>query len=190
MLKKVENIYTHAHLKEEANELEINNRALAKRIATESIVLLENNGVLPIEKEAKLALYGIGATNTIKGGSGSGEVNERYSVSILDGLRYQGYTICNASELEEYRLKAMEAKKKYMEEKRKKAGFFSFKEISMANIETGYHDIEFIVNREKQDTDIAIYVLSRMSGEGADRKLIEGDFFLSKQDNEYLHFLV
>jgi beta-glucosidase len=83
----------------------------------------------------------------------------------------------------------MEAKKKYMEEKRKKADFFSFKEISMANIETGYHDIEFIVNREKQDTDIAIYVLSRMSGEGADRKLIEGDFLLSKQENEDIHYL-
>ena len=189
MIKKVENIYTYAHLKEDANELEITNRALAKRIATESIVLLENNGVLPIEKESKIALYGVGATNTIKGGSGSGEVNERYSVSILDGLRYQGYTICNASELEEYRKKAIEAKQKYFIEKRKKAGFFSFKEISMANIETGYHDIEFVVNREKQDTDTAIYVLSRMSGEGADRKLVEGDFFLSKRENEDLHYL-
>ena len=189
MIKKVENIYTCAHLTEEANELEIKNRELARRIATEGIVLLENNGVLPIEKESKIAVYGVGATNTIKGGSGSGEVNERYSVSILDGLRFAGYNVVNASELEEYRINALEAKKKYMEEKKKKAGFFSFKEISMENIETGYHDIPFTVNRVKQDSDIAIYVLSRMSGEGADRKMVEGDFMLSSQEASDLHYL-
>ena len=87
MIKKVENVLTYAHLTEEANELEIKNRALARRIATEGIVLLENNGILPIPKEAKIVLAGVGATNTVKGGSGSGEVNERYSVSILDGLK-------------------------------------------------------------------------------------------------------
>ena len=190
MIKKVENVYTCARLTEEASELEIKNRALAKRVATEGVVLLENNGVLPIEKEAKIALFGVGATNTVKGGSGSGEVNERYSVSILDGLRFAGYNVLNVDELDNYKKEAKEAKNKYVEEKIKNAGFFSFKEISMSNIETGYHDIEFKVDQTKKyDTEIAIYVLSRMSGEGADRLLSEGDFLISKQENDDLHYL-
>ena len=190
MIKKVENVLTYAHLTEEANELEIKNRALARRIATEGIVLLENNGILPIPKEAKIVLAGVGATNTVKGGSGSGEVNERYSVSILDGLKYAGYSVLNQEELEEYRLKAIEAKKKFFQEKAKKAGFFSFKEISMANIETGYHDIEFVLNKDKKyDTELAIYVISRMSGEGGDRKLDKKDFLLSDIENEDIHYL-
>ena len=66
-------------------EREIKGRALAYRAATEGIVVLKNDGVLPL-REKKIALYGSGARKTIKGGEGSGEVHERYSVSIEQGL--------------------------------------------------------------------------------------------------------
>lgn len=52
------------------------------------MVLLENkNQVLPIAKSGKIALFGGGAVNTVKGGTGSGDVNQRYTVSIWEGLQ-------------------------------------------------------------------------------------------------------
>ena len=56
--------------------LEKANLKIAYDAAKEGIVLLENDGILPV-KEGKIALYGAGADLTIKGGTGSGEVNER-----------------------------------------------------------------------------------------------------------------
>ena len=82
-------------------EREIKGRALAYRAAIEGIVVLKNDGVLPL-REKKIALYGSGARKTIKGGEGSGEVHERYSVSIEQGLLNAGYTITTQDWLERY----------------------------------------------------------------------------------------
>ena len=65
---------------------EINHRELARKVASEGIVLLKNEGVLPLN-EKKIALFGSGARMTINGGTGSGDVQERYSVNIEQGLK-------------------------------------------------------------------------------------------------------
>lgn len=79
-------------------EREIKNRALARKAASEGIVLLENkNHLLPLQKGEKVALYGVGASKTIKGGTGSGDVNERESVSIYQGMKKAGFQITNES---------------------------------------------------------------------------------------------
>lgn len=73
---------------------EASHAALARRAAAEGIVLLKNDGqLLPLERGSKIALYGAGASKTIKGGTGSGDVNERYSVTIYEGLKNVGYPI-------------------------------------------------------------------------------------------------
>ena len=59
------------------------NRELARAAAREGIVLLKNDGALPV-KPGRIALYGAGASRTVKGGTGSGEVNERHTVTILE----------------------------------------------------------------------------------------------------------
>ena len=61
---------------------ELNNRAIARKAAAEGIVLMKNEGILPLQKGSKIALFGAGAGRTIKGGTGSGDVNEREVVSI------------------------------------------------------------------------------------------------------------
>ena len=76
---------TRAHLSSEITELEMRNQRIAYEAACEGIVLLKNDGALPL-KTKKVAIYGPGAKRTIKGGTGSGEVNERHSVSILEGV--------------------------------------------------------------------------------------------------------
>ena len=86
---------------------------IAREAAAAGIVLLKNeNNILPIAKGSKIALYGIGAANTFKGGTGSGDVNERQSVSIFEGLKNAGYIITNeaqAKESVEFYKKAREA---------------------------------------------------------------------------------
>lgn len=75
-------------------QLEKDNRALSRRAAAEGMVLLKNeNNLLPLAKGSNLALYGSGASQTIKGGTGSGDVNERERVSILQGLEQSGFVV-------------------------------------------------------------------------------------------------
>ena len=83
------------------SELELQNRALARRAAAEGFVLLENDGTLPL-KERRIALYGAGARMTVKGGTGSGAVRERYSVSIEQGLLNAGYEIATTPWLDRF----------------------------------------------------------------------------------------
>ena len=59
-------------------------------------VLLKKDGSFPLEKPCTLAAYGSGVRRTIRGGTGSGEVNSRYSVTVEEGLREAGFTLTGA----------------------------------------------------------------------------------------------
>ena len=85
-------VMTKARTSPEENQRERDNRALARRIATEGIVLLKNDGALPVAP-GKVALYGMGVTKTIFGGTGSGEVNARRYVNILEGFENAGFKV-------------------------------------------------------------------------------------------------
>ena len=74
------------------NQREKDNLQVAYEAACEAVVLLKNDGALPLTTR-KVALYGPGASMTIKGGTGSGEVNERHSVTVLEGLENRGFTV-------------------------------------------------------------------------------------------------
>ena len=65
----------------EESQRERDHKTLARRVAAEGIVLLKNDNVLPLAAR-KVALYGPGSRMTVKGGSGSGDVRERHSVTI------------------------------------------------------------------------------------------------------------
>lgn len=74
-----------------------------RRLAAECMVVLENDGVLPLKKiSSKIALYGNGARNTIKGGTGSGDVNSRNVVNIEQGLEAAGFTVTTKSWLDRF----------------------------------------------------------------------------------------
>ena len=66
----------------EKTEREEKNMQLVRKGAGECMVLLENDGVLPLKKIGKIALYGAGARHTIKGGTGSGDVNSREVINV------------------------------------------------------------------------------------------------------------
>ena len=81
------------NLQQEPSEREIRHRALAGKAAAEGIVLLKNDGGLPLKLSDPIALFGSGADKTVKGGIGSGDVNNRENISIFRGVREAGAAV-------------------------------------------------------------------------------------------------
>jgi len=142
----------------------------------EGVVLLKNNGALPISKETKVAIFGTGQIETIRGGTGSGETHPMYTINFLDGAIEKGVNVDEVL-AEFYRKKIVQ---------------FRSSEYAITKGQWG----EDIVPRLPQDfftdeeiekyvksNDIGIFILTRISGEGVDRKLEKGDFYLA--DDEY-----
>ena len=59
------------------NDYEREHNEIMRRLGAECAVLLKSDGSFPLSGPCKLALFGSGARRTIKGGTGSGEVNSR-----------------------------------------------------------------------------------------------------------------
>ncbi len=177
-------LLTKASYSGEVSEREKNNLEVAYRAACESMVLLKNEGVLPLQTK-KVALYGPGVTRTIKGGTGSGEVNERHSVTILEGMENRGFEITTRQWLNDYEdaYEAGEiAHKKAQRDIIKLLKSKSFMEMMLK----GYTPPAGRAITDKDvadsDTDTAIYVLSRQAGEGGDRKAEKGDLFITDEE--------
>ena len=78
--------------------LEVANAALSQRAATEGMVLLENrDNALPMASSGNVAVFGVGAYVTVKGGTGSGAVNNRSNVTVRQGLEGAGYKVTTSS---------------------------------------------------------------------------------------------
>ena len=175
-------LYTKASSTQEVCQRELINKKISYKAACEAIVLLHNNGVLPI-KDKKIALYGPGATKTIKGGTGSGEVKERYVVNILEGLVNKGFEITTMDWLNEYEAIYNRELSKFNKEKKKKVNLFNITGIM------GQLALEFqapVGSRITRKTiaDTCIYVLCRQAGEAGDRKLEKGDYYLLDEEYE------
>lgn len=160
------------------NDYEVKHNILVRELAPECTLFLKRDGSFPVRKPCKVALFGNGARNTLRGGTGSGDVNSRFSVSIEEGLKEGGFEITTAKWLDAYSELKAEKKKAWIKELRKNAkgirGIASLMGSVMAEPE-----YELPMNYEG---DIAIYVLSRISGEGSDRKPIRGDVKLSETE--------
>lgn len=174
----------------EESALEAANRKLAKKAAKEGFVLLKNDGALPVTAQ-KVALYGMGARMTVKGGLGSGSVEERYSVNIEEGLINAGLTITTQSWLddydEEYRV-TYQAYRDMVEEKI--AGLTNpMQIIPLAHSFVYRFPSGRLISEEdvkESMTDTAVYVLMRQAGEGNDRKLEAGDYYLTDVERQNL----
>ena len=176
----------------EISEREKRNMERSRRIASQGMVLLLNRGALPIEKPGKIALFGSGARWTVKGGTGSGDVNSRFVVNVEKGLEEAGFTVTTKSWLDRYDRIVEEAKAAYGEALREaveKKGVMPILYI----FESPYKEpaISMITKEdcEKADADIALFVISRNSGEGKDRRPVSGEYELFEEEKEALRTL-
>lgn len=178
----------------EESQREKEHKALARQAAAEGIVLLKNDNVLPLAAR-KVALYGPGSRMTVKGGSGSGDVRERHSVTIEEGLKNAGFSFPTTLWMDRFQAKYdadVSTWRNDLEEKIK--GFSPLQTMQMFCF-IGEHPMPYpactpvLTDELTDETDTAIYVLSRQAGEGKDRRVEKGDYLLSDLEIDSLRLL-
>lgn len=178
----------------EESQREKEHKALARQAAAEGTVLLKNDNALPLATR-KVALYGPGSRRTVKGGSGSGDVRERHSVTIEEGLKNAGFTFPTTLWMDRFQAKYdadVSAWRNGVEEQIKK---YSPIQTMQMFCFIGEHPIPYpactpvLPDELTDETDTAIYVLSRQAGEGKDRRVEKGDYLLSDVEANSLRLL-
>ncbi len=174
----------------EVTQRETDHRKISREAAAAGFVLLENKDhVLPLAKGSKVGLYGAGAIRTIKGGTGSGDVNERDSVNIFQGMKNAGYDVTSSEWLEDYDKCYVQARLDWKNE------IFTKMNGDDAKFFDAYSATPFFVpsgnpiDEEKaaaDGADTAFFVLARIAGENKDRFDTEGDYFISKEEKAIL----
>ena len=183
-------LLTKASTSPEVTPRELENQKIAYQAACEGMVLLKNDGALPFRTK-KVAVYGPGASMTIKGGTGSGEVNERHSVTILEGMENRGFEITTHDWIADFEKIYREAEDAYKIEKKKRVNFLKFGSIMNMLFDNFRAPVGRPITEADvtaSDTDSCIYVLSRQAGEGGDRRAEKGDYFLTDEEVEAISF--
>ena len=156
---------------------------LVRKAAPEGMVLLENNGVLPLKDVKRVALYGTGSYDFIAGGTGSGNVNKPYIRNVAEGLTVNGLEVNKTIQTwyEQYIALAK------TELRNNGAGGSSvlLGDPVISEMEVSR---EFIERMEPQ-TDVAVFTLSRNAGEGGDRYALDGDWTITGQERQLIQTL-
>lgn len=152
---------------------------VTRTAAAEGMVLLKNNQVLPYTaKAAPLSVFGVTSYDFIAGGTGSGDVNEAYTVSLIEGLTKAGYAV-------DEELKTMytpfAAKEKAAElESRKERGILALPQrLPELKLEKS------LIDQKAASSELAIITVGRNSGEGGDRT-VDNDFNLAADEVELI----
>ncbi len=149
---------------------------ISRTAAEEGMVLLKNEtNALPLgENIHSVALFGNNGYELIAGGTGSGDVNKAYTVSLEQGLSNAGYAV-DKSLTTTYTSYLAEEKIKHP-----KKGFFQ-EFMNPTPPPAEYEAGSDLINTSASSDDVAIIAIGRNAGEGRDRKL-ENDFDLSETE--------
>jgi beta-glucosidase len=154
---------------------------VTRQVASDGMVLLKNDGeALPLGKSVKnIAAFGNTSYDFISGGTGSGDVNEAYTISLTDGLQNGGYTpIDELKSIYESYTKETEAKRG---PSKNPFAFMGGKDPLPEMAVTPE-----LARQMAEKADIALITIGRNAGEGRDRQVEEGDFLLSRVEKEML----
>ena len=151
-----------------------------RQLSPECMVLLKSDGSFPLESPGKIALYGNTARKTIKGGTGSGDVNVRHYPSVEEGLENAGFTITSKAWLDAYDALWADANKAFKAGIRAKIAEQGLSAI-MLGIGAIMQEPEYELLLDGEG-DTAIYVLGRISGEGADRAAEKGNLEMTETE--------
>lgn len=150
---------------------------IAREGAAESMVLLRNeDGTLPVQPGKKVALYGISSVDFVAGGTGSGNVNKAYVVNMKQALEGAGFII--DKEIADYYDSYIAFDNAKKELTRSRGGWFSSSKLAEIDVPNS------TIFRKAKENDMAVLVLGRNAGEGADRNA--SDFELSAVERDLL----
>jgi len=153
--------------------------SITRQSAAEGMVLLKNDGgALPFSANIKtIAVFGITSYDFIAGGTGSGDVNKAYTVSLVEGLNNAGFTLSSD-------LKSAYDAHIAAENERNKPDPNNPFAMFMPKVRPAEFlpDAALLQNQTKV-ADAAIITIGRTSGEFMDRN-IEGDFELPAMEQK------
>lgn len=151
--------------------------ALVQEIAEEGIVLLKNDGTLPLAADSNLNVFGWASTNPCYGGTGSGALSDAYpTVSLLQGLEDAGFNL--NTELSDF-YTAYRAD-------RPEVGMWAQDWTLPEPTADSYTD-EMMANA-KEFSDTAMVVITRVGGEGADLPTDVSKVTYTDNSTEYKDF--
>lgn len=134
---------------------------VTRNSAAEGTILLENKGILPFNIGIKkVALFGVASYNPIAGGTGSGNVNRAYTVSLVEGMRNQGYTVDND---------VLDVYDKYLTHFNDSIAKLKTKMWWSTPLAKDFVPNGRAIATAAQNNDVAVITLQRLSGEGNDR---------------------
>ena len=142
---------------------------LSKKIAQEGMVLLENNGLLPLKKNTTVSLFGIGSLDYVKGGGGSGMVYSKYVRNIYEGFK-----------LKEPNISVYEPVTKYYYDYALTVVHEYWGDKLIPNIDVP----EDLIIEAAKNSDVAIITINRFSSEFLDRLSDKGDFYLTDTEQK------
>ena len=166
LISKIVNFFSHTSQStgdNVGNKLGVTSKAMrdtAREAAAEGIVLLKNDGVLPLKSESNVAVFGRTQINWFCVGYGSGgDVKAPYKNTFAIALKNQDDIKINEDVLEVY--------EKWCQKHVPDEGFwghwpFRFEEMPL--------DFEF-VKKAREKSDAAIVVIGRAAGEDREQKL-------------------
>ena len=150
---------------------------IARRAAAEGVVLLKNSNTLPIANTKNVALLGVTSYDFIAGGTGSGDVNEAYTVSLEEGLKNAGYRI-NTTAKDMYEKHRNAHSKAFIKPEGFKAMFEPYLPPQVR-----YTPEE--LDQLAAEADVAILTIGRNAGEGGDR-VAKDDYLLTAVEQEMI----
>lgn len=149
--------------------------ALSRNVAAEGMVLLENNGLLPLKEGTAVALFGVGTLEYIQGGGGSGLVFPAYVRNLYEGFREKAPRIRVFEPLSQFyydyaapRIAAQERK--------------SILDVLPVLPEPAIPPE--LLAEAAEYADVAIIAIHRYSGENWDRSAKKGDFYLTDEEQK------
>lgn len=149
---------------------------LTRRAASEGMVLLENRqSALPLSADVKnLAVFGTYSYDFVPGGTGSGNVNRAYTISLMEGLTNAGY-ITDES-LNKIYIPFTDKEKAKIDEIVRKAPLSTIPMLPQPKLKKS------VIEKSVKSNDLAVITIGRSSGEDKDRE-IEGEFNLTADEH-------
>lgn len=149
---------------------------LLRENAAGCTVLLKKDGQFPLGEPCNIAVFGNGARKTVKGGTGSGDVNCEYN-TIEQSLENNGFTVTTKAWMDAYDAYVKRASNEFIAKIKESAGD-NWTALFVAAFGSIRPESDYTIALDGEG-DACLYVLARNSGEGNDRKVEKGGVLLT-----------